>query len=62
MTDSVPIHRAPESPAARQAIALAGVFQAAHLVDELARQQFHRGIVAASGAAGSGSALLIERC
>ena len=37
MTDSVPIHRAPESPAARQAIALAGVFQAAHLVDELAR-------------------------
>ncbi|MBN8414154.1 high frequency lysogenization protein HflD [Halomonas denitrificans] len=37
MTDSVPIHRAPESPAARQAIAMAGVFQAAHLVDDLAR-------------------------
>ncbi|MDR5876451.1 high frequency lysogenization protein HflD [Halomonas sp. CUBES01] len=32
-----PIHRAPETPAARQALALAGVFQAASLVDELAR-------------------------
>ncbi|GEN24456.1 high frequency lysogenization protein HflD [Halomonas cupida] len=37
MNDSVPIHRAPQTPAARQALALAGVFQAAHLVDELAR-------------------------
>jgi len=37
MNDSIPIHRAPDSPGARQAIALAGVFQAAHLVDELAR-------------------------
>ncbi|WP_108444772.1 high frequency lysogenization protein HflD [Halomonas denitrificans] len=37
MTASTPIHRAPETPAARQALALAGVFQAAHLVDELAR-------------------------
>ena len=32
-----PIHRAPDSPAVRQALALAGVFQAASLVDELAR-------------------------
>ncbi|MGM0544287.1 MAG: high frequency lysogenization protein HflD [Pseudomonadota bacterium] len=32
-----PIHRAPETPVARQALALAGVFQAASLVDELAR-------------------------
>jgi acetyl-CoA C-acetyltransferase len=31
------------------------------LIDELTRQQLNRGIVAASGAAGSGSALLIER-
>lgn len=36
MTTS-PIHRAPDSPTARQALALAGVFQAASLVDELAR-------------------------
>lgn len=37
MTDSTPIHRAPDTPVARQALALAGVFQAASLVDELAR-------------------------
>ena len=37
MTASTPIHRAPDTPAARQALALAGVFQAAQLVDELAR-------------------------
>ena len=29
MNDTTPIHRAPESPIARQALALAGVFQAA---------------------------------
>jgi high frequency lysogenization protein len=34
---ATPIHRAPDSQAARQALALAGVFQAASLVDELAR-------------------------
>ncbi len=34
---ATPIHRAPDSKAARQALALAGVFQAASLVDELAR-------------------------
>ncbi len=39
-----------------------GAIMTGTLIDELARQQFHRGIVAASGAAGSGSALLIERC
>ncbi|WP_163558847.1 high frequency lysogenization protein HflD [Halomonas sp. NO4] len=37
MTATTPIHRAPDSPVARQALALAGVFQAASLVDELAR-------------------------
>ncbi|MBS9404447.1 high frequency lysogenization protein HflD [Halomonas sp. TRM85114] len=37
MSDSTPIHRAPATPVARQALALAGVFQAASLVDELAR-------------------------
>ncbi|CAO1661131.1 high frequency lysogenization protein HflD [Halomonas sp. NYA30] len=37
MNSTTPIHRAPDSPAARQALALAGVFQAASLVDELAR-------------------------
>ena len=37
MNPTTPIHRAPDSPAARQALALAGVFQAASLVDELAR-------------------------
>ena len=34
--NTIPIHRAPDSPTARQALALAGVFQAASLVDELA--------------------------
>ncbi|PMR75468.1 high frequency lysogenization protein HflD [Billgrantia endophytica] len=34
---ATPIHRTPDSPTARQALALAGVFQAASLVDELAR-------------------------
>mgnify|MGYP000179114193 CR=1 FL=1 len=34
---ATPIHRAPDTPTARQALALAGVFQAASLVDELAR-------------------------
>ncbi|GED21730.1 high frequency lysogenization protein HflD [Halomonas sabkhae] len=37
MTTSTPIHPAPESATGRQALALAGVFQAASLVDELAR-------------------------
>ena len=37
MSTPTPIHRAPDSPAIRQALALAGVFQAASLVDELAR-------------------------
>ncbi|MCL7940656.1 high frequency lysogenization protein HflD [Halomonas sp. ATCH28] len=37
MTATTPIHRAPDTPTARQALALAGVFQAASLVDELAR-------------------------
>ncbi|WP_447555747.1 high frequency lysogenization protein HflD [Vreelandella sp. EE22] len=37
MSPTTPIHRAPDTPAARQALALAGVFQAASLVDELAR-------------------------
>ncbi|MWJ29401.1 high frequency lysogenization protein HflD [Halomonas sp. ZH2S] len=36
MNSPTPIHRAPDSPATRQALALAGVFQAASLVDELA--------------------------
>jgi len=39
-----------------------GAIMTGTLIDELARQQLYRGIVAASGAAGSGSALLIERC
>ncbi|MGR2738994.1 high frequency lysogenization protein HflD [Billgrantia sp. Q4P2] len=34
---TTPIHRAPNTATARQALALAGVFQAASLVDELAR-------------------------
>ncbi|WP_030070166.1 high frequency lysogenization protein HflD [Halomonas alkaliantarctica] len=34
---ATPIHRAPDSQATRQALALAGVFQSASLVDELAR-------------------------
>ncbi|WP_069383484.1 high frequency lysogenization protein HflD [Halomonas caseinilytica] len=37
MTASTPIHPAPETSTGRQALALAGVFQAASLVDELAR-------------------------
>ncbi|GHE20041.1 high frequency lysogenization protein HflD [Halomonas urumqiensis] len=37
MTASTPIHRVPDDPTSRQALALAGVFQAASLVDELAR-------------------------
>ncbi|WP_346797411.1 high frequency lysogenization protein HflD [Halomonas sp. Bachu 37] len=37
MSDTTPIHRAPDSPAVRQTLALAGVFQAASLVDDLAR-------------------------
>ncbi|MDN6179798.1 MAG: high frequency lysogenization protein HflD [Halomonas subglaciescola] len=37
MNNATPIHRAPDDPACRQALALAGVFQAASLVDELAR-------------------------
>jgi high frequency lysogenization protein len=37
MTASTPIHRAPDDPVTRQALALAGVFQSASLVDELAR-------------------------
>ncbi len=37
MSTSTPIHRIPDDPTTRQALALAGVFQAASLVDELAR-------------------------
>ncbi|MCS2609084.1 high frequency lysogenization protein HflD [Halomonas dongshanensis] len=37
MSSTTPIHRVPETPAVRQALALAGVFQSASLVDELAR-------------------------
>ncbi|MFO8044434.1 MAG: high frequency lysogenization protein HflD [Halomonas sp.] len=37
MTASTPIHRIPDDPATRQTLALAGVFQSASLVDELAR-------------------------
>lgn len=37
MSPTTPIHRVPETPAVRQALALAGVFQSASLVDELAR-------------------------
>lgn len=37
MSASIPIHRIPDDPSARQALALAGVFQAASLVDDLAR-------------------------
>lgn len=36
MTATTPIHRIPDDPTTRQALALAGVFQAASLVDELA--------------------------
>ena len=37
MNGTTPSHRAPDSPVARQALALAGVFQAASQVDQLAR-------------------------
>ena len=37
MNGTTPIHRAPDSPVARQALPLAGVFQAASQVDQLAR-------------------------
>lgn len=37
MSQTTPIQRAPDSPTARQTLALAGVFQAACLVDDLAR-------------------------
>ena len=37
MTASTPIHRIPDDPTTRQTLALAGVFQSASLVDELAR-------------------------
>ena len=39
-----------------------GAIMTGTLIDELHRQQLSTGIVAASGAAGSGSALLLERC
>ena len=39
-----------------------GAIMTGTLIDELHRQQMSNGIVAASGAAGSGSALLLERC
>jgi acetyl-CoA C-acetyltransferase len=39
-----------------------GAIMTGTLIDELQRQQLSSGIVAASGAAGSGSALLLERC
>ena len=39
-----------------------GAIMTGTLIDELNRQQMSVGIVAASGAAGSGSALLLERC
>jgi acetyl-CoA C-acetyltransferase len=39
-----------------------GAMMAGTLLDELERRDLHTGIVAASGAAGSGSALLFERC
>ena len=39
-----------------------GAIMTGTLIDELHRQQRSSGIVAASGATGSGSALLLERC
>ncbi|MFL2501738.1 MAG: acetyl-CoA C-acyltransferase [Luminiphilus sp.] len=39
-----------------------GAIMTGSLIDELHRQRLRNGIVAASGAAGSGSALLLERC
>jgi len=39
-----------------------GAMMAGTLLDELERRELKLGIVAASGAAGAGTALLIERC
>ena len=39
-----------------------GAIMAGTLIDELYRQQLKNGIVAASGAAGSGSAIMLEHC
>lgn len=39
-----------------------GAMMAGTLLDELERRGLHRGVVAASGAAGTGVAMLIERC
>ena len=39
-----------------------GAIMVGTLIDELLRQRLNTGVVAASGAAGSGSALLLERC
>ena len=39
-----------------------GAVMVGTLIDELFRQGLNTGVVAASGAAGSGSALLLERC
>ena len=39
-----------------------GAIMAGTLLDELERRNLNTGVVAASGAAGSGSALLLERC
>ena len=39
-----------------------GAIMTGTLIDELHRKQLNKGVVAASGAAGSGSALLLERC
>ena len=39
-----------------------GAIMTGTLIDELHRQRLSKGVVAASGAAGSGSALLLERC
>ena len=39
-----------------------GAIMTGTLLDEMDRRNLESGVVAASGAAGSGSALLIERC
>ena len=39
-----------------------GAIMAGTLIDELERRGLKRGIVAASGAAGTGTAMLLERC
>jgi acetyl-CoA C-acetyltransferase len=39
-----------------------GAIMALTLLDELERRDLRRGVVAAAGAAGSGSALLLDRC